>query len=265
MYIHLSLSIYIYTYTYIHVHPLILGIGSGRRPEFQDSRLVHSAYTQFAIQDSRLFGPNPWKILAPPSNYLSTKGFWATQPLEQILVAEILLCELGVATASDILREGTSTPNFLGTSVNAFHVFFFHRLNVSTGFFEVRCVFMFQPMFTVFGIVAQGLSLRSSHFRSSMSLSMHITICTCISMCVYIYIYIYMYTYTVYSYACVYIYIYIHMYTYIYIYIYILYYIYNKYIHTHIHLSHIPDGRPVARRMIRRRRTRRPRMLATRG
>ena len=30
-------------------------------------------YTQFAIQDSRLFGPNPWKVLAPPSNYLSKK------------------------------------------------------------------------------------------------------------------------------------------------------------------------------------------------
>ena len=30
-------------------------------------------YTQFAIQDSGLFGPNPWKILAPPSNYLSKK------------------------------------------------------------------------------------------------------------------------------------------------------------------------------------------------
>ena len=53
-------------------------------------------YTQFAIQDSCLFGPNPWKILAPPSNYLSKNDFWATQPLEQILVAEFLLCELGV-------------------------------------------------------------------------------------------------------------------------------------------------------------------------
>ena len=55
-----------------------------------------AGYTQFAIQDSRLFGPNPSKILAPPSSYLSNKGFWATQPLEQILVAEFLLCELGV-------------------------------------------------------------------------------------------------------------------------------------------------------------------------
>ena len=29
---------------------------------------VIQAYTQFAIQDSCLFGPNPWKVLAPPSN-----------------------------------------------------------------------------------------------------------------------------------------------------------------------------------------------------
>ena len=29
--------------------------------------------------------------------YLLKKGFWATQPLEQILVAEFLLCELGVS------------------------------------------------------------------------------------------------------------------------------------------------------------------------
>ena len=27
-------------------------------------------YTQFPSHDSGLFGPNPWKILAPPSNYL---------------------------------------------------------------------------------------------------------------------------------------------------------------------------------------------------
>ena len=45
-------------------------------------------YPQFPSQDSGLFGPNPWKILAPPSKYLSTKGFWATQPLDKSLVRE---------------------------------------------------------------------------------------------------------------------------------------------------------------------------------
>ena len=54
---------------------------------------VRYTYTQFELEESRLFGPNPWKILAPPSNHLSKKGFRATQ---QILVAEFLLCELGV-------------------------------------------------------------------------------------------------------------------------------------------------------------------------
>ena len=44
-----------------------------------------SMNTQFPSHDSGLFGPNPLKILAPPSNYLSKKGFWATQPLEKIL------------------------------------------------------------------------------------------------------------------------------------------------------------------------------------
>ena len=63
----------------------------------QDISQYSLAYTQFAIQDSGLFGPNPRKILAPPSNYLSKKGFWATQPLEQISDSEFLLCELGVA------------------------------------------------------------------------------------------------------------------------------------------------------------------------
>ena len=53
-------------------------------------------YAQFAIQDLSLFGPNPWNILAPPSNYLWKRGFWATQPLEQVLDGEFLLRELGV-------------------------------------------------------------------------------------------------------------------------------------------------------------------------
>ena len=63
---------------------------------FQPPGSMDNEYTQFAIQDSCLFGPNPWKILAPPSNYLSNNDFWATQPLEQILDSEFLLCELGV-------------------------------------------------------------------------------------------------------------------------------------------------------------------------
>ena len=50
-------------------------------------------YTQFAIQDSGLFGPNPWKFLA---QIVYVFPWSPTQPLEQILDSELLLCELGV-------------------------------------------------------------------------------------------------------------------------------------------------------------------------
>ena len=52
-------------------------------------------YTQFPSQDSGLFGPNPWKVLAPPSNYLSKKGFWATQPLGKSIVRESFVMGTG--------------------------------------------------------------------------------------------------------------------------------------------------------------------------
>ena len=39
------------------------------------------AYTQSPLEDSRLFGPSPWKILA--TTY-EKKDFWATQPLAKI-------------------------------------------------------------------------------------------------------------------------------------------------------------------------------------
>ena len=50
-------------------------------------------YTQFAIQDSGLFGPNPWKFLA---QIVYVFPWRATQPLEQILDSEFLLCELSI-------------------------------------------------------------------------------------------------------------------------------------------------------------------------
>ena len=48
----------------------------------------HLLYTLSPLQDSRLFGPSPWKILA--TTY-EQKDFWATQPLAKILWAGILL------------------------------------------------------------------------------------------------------------------------------------------------------------------------------
>ena len=59
------------------------------------------SYTPSSQSKIRVFSdPTLGKILAPQSNYLSKKGFWATQPLESILVAEFLLCELGVLYAA---------------------------------------------------------------------------------------------------------------------------------------------------------------------
>ena len=42
------------------------------------------------------FRTQPLENLSAAVKLPIKKGFWATQPLEQILVAEFLLCELGV-------------------------------------------------------------------------------------------------------------------------------------------------------------------------
>ena len=52
-----------------------------------------SYYSQFASQDIRPGGPNPWKVL---QNYLAQKGARATQPSENRLCNELLWSELGV-------------------------------------------------------------------------------------------------------------------------------------------------------------------------
>ena len=62
-------------------------------------------YPQFPSQDSGFFGPNPWKILAPPSNYLSTKGFLATQPLAKYIATESLVMGTGCRLCfADVVR-----------------------------------------------------------------------------------------------------------------------------------------------------------------
>ena len=85
---------------------LFRALGDGARTD--DPAAVRSdlspvsapAYTQLAIQDSDLFGPNPWIFLAQIVKLCvityQKKSAWATQPLEQILDSEFLLCELGV-------------------------------------------------------------------------------------------------------------------------------------------------------------------------
>ena len=79
--------IYIYIYNFRHRYWLAHGHATTARARGRVSPDAFAAplFTQFPSQDSGLFGPNPWKILAPPSNYLSKNSFWATQPLGQIL------------------------------------------------------------------------------------------------------------------------------------------------------------------------------------
>ena len=60
--------IYIYIYIYTHIHYLCIAESDDHRkcytPEvvFPFVKTKHT-YTRSPLEDSRLFGPNPWKIL----------------------------------------------------------------------------------------------------------------------------------------------------------------------------------------------------------
>ena len=77
-------------YIYIYIHTIMIHLLGSLRP---GGLKIH--YTQFAIQDSRLFGPNPWKIVAPPSNYLSKKRFLGNPILGTNLGSRILAMRTG--------------------------------------------------------------------------------------------------------------------------------------------------------------------------
>ena len=92
IYAYIYIYIYIYTYTYIHIYMLIrctyvhidIGIEHGARRlgrHCGGGWYSGVAYTRSPLQDSLLFGPSPWKILA--ATY-EKKDFWATQPLAKI-------------------------------------------------------------------------------------------------------------------------------------------------------------------------------------
>ena len=57
------------------------------------------SYTQSPLQDSRLFGPRPWKILATTYKQI---GSWATQTLAKILWWRILWWRPGVVSSQII-------------------------------------------------------------------------------------------------------------------------------------------------------------------
>ena len=65
IYVYMYVCIYIYIYINVYILARYLHL------IFDCLRFWQCSYTQFPSQDSGLFGPNPWKILAPPSNYLS--------------------------------------------------------------------------------------------------------------------------------------------------------------------------------------------------
>ena len=68
--------------------------GAGRRPTQTTQNRV---YTRSPLEDSRLFGPSPWKILR---HYLWTNGFLAAANANVVITAS---CEIQI-TASSSLR-----------------------------------------------------------------------------------------------------------------------------------------------------------------
>ena len=63
---------------------------------------------QIPITRFRSFRTQPLENLSAAVKLPIKKGFWATQPLEQILDSEFLLCELGVQPLGT--REWDSRP-----------------------------------------------------------------------------------------------------------------------------------------------------------
>ena len=59
----------------------------------KQTKVLTPRYPRSPLQDSRLFGPSPWKVLAATYEQM---GSWATQPLAKIFWAGILLWKPGV-------------------------------------------------------------------------------------------------------------------------------------------------------------------------
>ena len=70
IYSHTCIYIYIYIYTniYIYIYGCILCVMNNRvlfvKQRKQTNHTKHARYTRSPLEDSRLFGPSPWKILA---------------------------------------------------------------------------------------------------------------------------------------------------------------------------------------------------------
>ena len=78
------------------------GAASGACLPAKRAGLQGAFYTQFPSQDAGLFGPNPWNILAPPSNYISTKRFLGNPTLGTSLVRENIVMGTGCRLSTEV-------------------------------------------------------------------------------------------------------------------------------------------------------------------
>ena len=124
-------------------------------------------------------------ILAPPLNYLSTKGLWATQPLEQILDSEFLLCELRVFILDTTYRASSKA---LGGKRRQAH---FESLALSLSIYIY--IYIFTHICTLCIHVCLHTSLSLYIYIYTRNINMYLSL--------YIYIYIYTHTYTLYSFC----------------------------------------------------------------
>ena len=81
-------------YVYLHAFPPAARKSVSRRSPLAAKPKLASpcTYTQSPLQDSRLFGPRPWKVLA--TTY-ETNGFLSNQDPGESLVMENLVMETG--------------------------------------------------------------------------------------------------------------------------------------------------------------------------
>ena len=78
------------------------------------------------------------------------KGFWATQPLQQILAAEFLVCELGVAPRSGPFSLGAGGPAREPRRA---------RNGILTGWLHVCIIYIYIYIYIYMGSVYISLSL----------------------------------------------------------------------------------------------------------
>ena len=108
-------------YTYIHTYMYMLSLVD----MYYQFTIIYTCIVYVCCLRFVSDWTHPLDILSADSDvfcyYLSKQGAWTTQPLEQILDSEFLLCELGVLPASvkeTLLRRGrpfgqlaSKTPN----------------------------------------------------------------------------------------------------------------------------------------------------------